>query len=701
MSVEPDQSEDRPRDSHSQPESSGEDGRNAANLPADGSREQYLQRLAGQIGSLAAHRSETSQAEELQLVLNNVPTYIPEKEAIVFEGVILVVLRAPWQMAEERIEAIQAALQSHTEHALEVQWIHDPSIEPVNGKSSTADTDRSSARSAHGHGNGRSPASDKFFREVERTAPEGVDVIKASLYSAPLGGGRLNFSTLKVHVEPERSDDLASWVRQIEEKYNIGVLTQPVEGDRSLQNSLLEIADVDGIVRDASLVKELMNGIHGVVLPSAPGSCGVARPPQNFIDLTDEEAIALDPFGARDLDDILFAEEPSHSGIIRVRASFVDGAWQIRPNSEMDLYARMAGQSVYIRNTNLSLFGDLSFNELSLLEGEERFAFTVEMDVARDGRRLHYDVFRSKVKNHHSLDYSLAQGILEGVNHPAQEHLRRLVNPVAALRADRMETGGILHLDRGSSLTASVNSHMIVEELMIAARRSIAEFSRANDIPILNKIHVQPGREVRRELLRELRAAGVKAHMSRELTRPLDFRRMLGELDERGEHALLYKVLDVYMGRSRFDSSQLGHFGLGVDAYTEIKARHYAGIVVQRQLERFLEGQPPLPYDAIREKQREVNTQRRAVPQKMYTLLQYERLHDALQQRGELFAIQPRHSSSGEVRFQIPEFPWRWAASKDPIPFEYLRGQQQLVGMLDGYDVQAKRLNLTGIRPAI
>jgi hypothetical protein len=660
-------------------------------LSFDGSEEQrqsYLSRIAGQIESMIEQRSLPMREPELQAVLENVPTYIPEKSAIFYEGTILIILKAPWQMAEERVEAIQSALQTHTVHPVEVQWVQDPTIQSVSGRRS----DRDSLQDQQAE-KGIFPGAQRFYREIQRDAPEGVDIVKTSLYSAPLGGSgsRLNIATVRAHVESERKEDVEIWVRQIEEKYNVGILIQEISDSRVLEDSLLEIAEGDGLVRDAREVRQLMSGIHGMPLPSGSGVCGVAVPPAIYRDLTAEEGIALDPTGSRDLDDIIFAEEPSYSGITRVRTSFVDAAWMIRPNSEMDLYARKAGESFYVRDTNLPLLGDLSYNEMSLLEGQQRFAFTVEMDIDRNGRRLRRDVFRSRVRNHHALDFSTAQGVLEGVPHAAQQVLERLTDPVAALRSDRLQGDGILHLDKGSSLAASVNSHTIVEELMIAARRSLAEFCRENDIPILNKIHVQPGVEVRRELLRELRAVGITARMDRELTRPQDFRQMLAELDNLEEHGLLYKVLDIYTGRSRFDSLPLGHFGLGVDAYTEIKARHYAGIVMQRQLERYFEGLPLLSYDALREKQWDVNEQRRNVPQKMYNLLQYERIGEALDHLGEPFIIRPRHSQSGALRFELSEFPWRWAVTREQVPFELLRGDVPLAGILDGFDPQLKR----------
>lgn len=641
--------------------------------------------------------------QEAEALATAIPVYLPDSTIHFDAGRFSVSVRCGWKPERRHREAIEAALQMVTDFDVEVDWNNSiPSqgepereedyqanntrkdaaketLTPVTGIPESIKPDPSRQLEAS---SGKGIDTGRINQAIISTLPEQLELVRTTFFHSPLEEGTLSFVVLKVHMDQGLTPEIAAWRENLEITYRLGIILQPASDARELEESLQAVADEDGLIRDRTAVADLMKVIHGMPLPVTPDAGGPAVEPVNFTDLTEEYAIAVDPPGAKDIDDILMAKRLD-DGSIELQISFVDAAWRVRPGSELDRYIRKAGSSLYGEASVVPMLGGaLSFNEISLREGKERFAFTVKIIVDPEGKITDSDIFRSRVKNHCQLSFGKADRILKGKNHEAGDLLRVLQDAAGRLRANRMQKGTALMLQ------GETGSDQIIEEAMIHAKHCIAGFCEKNKIPILYKVHTPPAYMVRRQLAKEVRKAGLKVSAKHDFTDPLAFREMITTLRDMQQYRLLFKILDVYMQRANYSTQKNRHHGLDIDTYTEIKARHEAGLINQRQLAQFLDGDSGYTAGELKRREHGVNTRVRSYFDKLHRYITFERIFTGLSRQNQTVDARVKKIGPDETMIRVKGISARCILSPDSkLP---LRRGQELKVTMEGYNVEER-----------
>lgn len=168
-----------------------------------------------------------------------------------------------------------------------------------------------------------------------------------------------------------------------------------------------------------------------------------ADPPafDDHVDLTDVEFVAIDPAGARDLDQVLHIERSGDG--YRVRYGIADVAAWVPAGSPIDVEARRRGQTLYAPDAKVPLHpADLSEDAASLLaDGRPRPALVWTHELDSDGVPVSVDLARAMVTNRAQLTYEEVQADLDaGTASPSLQ----LLAEVGTLR-ERIEAarGGI------------------------------------------------------------------------------------------------------------------------------------------------------------------------------------------------------------------------------------------------------------------
>ena len=334
-----------------------------------------------------------------------------------------------------------------------------------------------------------------------------------------------------------------------------------------------------------------------------------ASPDSSVRDLRDLLWSSIDNRESRDLDQIEYAERLAQGGY-RVLVGIADVDAFVRAGSAIDRHASVNTVSVYAPGVVFPMLPEqLSTGLTSLLEGEDRLAVVMDLNVSADGDLTSKDVYRAVVRNQAKMDYDSAGAWLEGRG-PAPEPVNKLAgleeqlklqDEIArALRELRLKHGA-LELDtpeavpvvEGNRVVAmNVRQHNraqdIIESLMIAANTSMAEYLEARGVPSLRRVvraperwplivktaegfgeHLpdEPDPRALAEFMSRRRAADPEAYP--ELS--LSILKMLGP----GEYLVEAPGLQ-----------QEGHFGLAVHDYTHSTApnRRYPDLVTQRCL---------------------------------------------------------------------------------------------------------------------
>lgn len=160
----------------------------------------------------------------------------------------------------------------------------------------------------------------------------------------------------------------------------------------------------------------------------------------HWTDLTDTPFVAIDPAGARDLDQVFHAHRSNPGYTISYGIADV-GAF-VAPGDPVDVEAHLRGVTVYSPDMRSPLHPvELSEGSASLLPDADRPAVVWTLELDPDGRLDRTTVRRAMVRNRAALSYRQAQDLIDGVDPP--ESLRLLAEIGRLRHAIEEERGGV------------------------------------------------------------------------------------------------------------------------------------------------------------------------------------------------------------------------------------------------------------------
>ncbi|MBR4125244.1 MAG: RNB domain-containing ribonuclease [Victivallales bacterium] len=325
----------------------------------------------------------------------------------------------------------------------------------------------------------------------------------------------------------------------------------------------------------------LTNGIHAGFTDEAL-QFAQALPPYTPSpareDLTHLEICSIDDEWTREIDDAL-SLEANPDGSYQVGIHLANPSYFIHKDDLLDQIAAERPLSLYLPTTTVTMFPEhLSCDLASLNAGEVRPAMSFLVQMSSDGEILDWRFCPSRVCVKHRLTYIEADRILQegdendsltvalrGLNRLAQAY-QRIREEAGAVSLNRPELKihvkhDVITVEREDQETPS---HNLVREFMVMANYLAAKYALRNDLPIIYRCQEPPLDDVHSVI-----------HYD-----PIEFDQQVRK-----------------MKRTRLSTYPAPHFGLGLDLYAQVSSplRRYADLVLQRQLEAHLTGQP-LPY---------------------------------------------------------------------------------------------------------
>ncbi|MGH7681394.1 MAG: RNB domain-containing ribonuclease, partial [Candidatus Eiseniibacteriota bacterium] len=223
----------------------------------------------------------------------------------------------------------------------------------------------------------------------------------------------------------------------------------------------------------------------------------VAHAARGRADFRSGLVLTIDPADAQDHDDALSVVEELPGGGAVVGIHIADVTHYVRPGTALDREAQTRGTSVYLADTTYPMLPRaLSSGLCSLSEGVDRLTVSVLAELSADGALVGTRVVEGVIRSAASLSYPEAHHLLrEGTGERATA-LRTLDRLAKALRARRLEHGG-LELDLPEikpELDASgepivfdeaprLPTHELIEEFMLLANQIVGRRARALEMP--------------------------------------------------------------------------------------------------------------------------------------------------------------------------------------------------------------------------
>lgn len=322
-------------------------------------------------------------------------------------------------------------------------------------------------------------------------------------------------------------------------------------------------------------------------------------------DLLEIPFVTIDGETAQDFDDAV-AVERVDDHIIRLWVSIADVSFFVRPRTALDNAAYERGTSVYFPNDCLPMLPPLLSNDLcSLRPQEERFTFTAELDIDREGATVDARFYRSMIRSRERLTYTAVKGVLVERDPQLVKRYQSLVPSLrlmeecfARLRTRRLQRGSIdfdlpepqVVMDLQGEIADIVRSerhvgHMIIEEFMIAANEAVAEFLASRGVGCVYRVHAAPSEVKLADFSHLLNNLGHKVHLGRKV-QPKTLAHIVELVRGQPEERLVNHALLRSMSQAVYSAENVGHYGLASTCYCHFTSpiRRYPDLIVHRQL---------------------------------------------------------------------------------------------------------------------
>lgn len=328
----------------------------------------------------------------------------------------------------------------------------------------------------------------------------------------------------------------------------------------------------------------------------------------NRTDLRDLPLVTIDGADAKDFDDAVYAEidhDPRNEGGWRAIVAIADVSYYVQPNDHLDQEAEKRGNSVYFIDKVVPMLPEKLSNDLcSLRPNEDRACIAVDMIISKDGKLKSYRFKRALMRSSARLTYEQVENAINGKTDQTTEPLiKNVITPLygcyKSLKKARDNRGTInvesiensFKLNADGSINAieprkRLESHQVIEELMILANVAAAKTLQAKDWPCAYRVHEHPDRM-------RLQSLATVAKNFKIPSRRISSTNVIGAINEilsnarNTPYARLFNELVLRsQSQARYSLHNTGHFGLNLSYYCHFTSpiRRYADLVVHRAL---------------------------------------------------------------------------------------------------------------------
>lgn len=319
----------------------------------------------------------------------------------------------------------------------------------------------------------------------------------------------------------------------------------------------------------------------------------------------------IDPKDAKDFDDAISVRR-LENGNWEVGVHIADVTHYVKSDSVIDKEAYSRATSIYLVDRTIPMLPERLCNQIcSLRPDEEKLCFAAIFELNENAEVQNSHICRTVIKSNRRFTYEEAQTIIETGEGDYKDEILTLNKLAQKIREVRFKNGA-MNFERyevrfdidatgkpiGTYIKESKDSNKLVEEFMLLANRTVAEF--VGKVPkgktkktFVYRIHEQPDptklETFAAFIVRfgyKLKTIGTKIDMSRNINHLLD------EVQGKPEENIIETLAIRSMQKARYTTENIGHYGLAFEYYTHFTSpiRRYPDMMVHRLLERYTAG---------------------------------------------------------------------------------------------------------------
>ncbi len=322
-------------------------------------------------------------------------------------------------------------------------------------------------------------------------------------------------------------------------------------------------------------------------------------------DLRNLKMVTIDDQSARDFDDAVSLEILDHE-TYRLGVHIADVSHYVRQGTALDREAQKRGTSIYLVERVIHMLPPLlSENLCSLQAGKDRLAFSVLMDIDRQGELLSARYIPSVIRVTERLTYQQVEAYFKRQEENLFQDgslaalLDQMKELAGILRERRMQRGALdldlpeakIEVDENGKPLAIIKREMgqsesLIEEFMIYCNEAVAGYLAKRKLPCVYRVHTLPTVEKLASLRETLSVMGIKALARQKVLKPKHLKELLEQTrGEKTERLVRYLVLRS-LPQALYSAVNEGHFGLASTCYCHFTSpiRRYPDLVVHRIL---------------------------------------------------------------------------------------------------------------------
>ena len=317
--------------------------------------------------------------------------------------------------------------------------------------------------------------------------------------------------------------------------------------------------------------------------------------------------VTIDGEDAKDLDDGVYVEKKP-DGSFFLGVYIADVSWYVREHEPLDVEAEARGTSVYLVDRVVPMLPKALSNGIcSLNAGVDRLSMACEMYISAEGKVTDYKILPVVIHVYRRLTYTLVNRILVEKdkeftrdNEDIVPFLRDLQEVRNAMYRYRHRRGAInfeipeikVKLDENGKavgLKKRVGNlgESIIEQCMLAANETVAEYMCRRKQPCVYRVHEEPEESKITALNGLLGTFGLHLKTASDGSiRPKDLQVTLEKIAGGPAEKIVSTVALRSMQQARYAAENLGHFGLAAQYYTHFTSpiRRYPDLMVHRLL---------------------------------------------------------------------------------------------------------------------
>lgn len=326
-------------------------------------------------------------------------------------------------------------------------------------------------------------------------------------------------------------------------------------------------------------------------------------------DFRDTFTFTIDPEDAKDFDDAL-SFKPLENGNFEVGVHIADVSHYVTPGSDIDKEARDRGTSVYLADRTVPMLPEKLCNRLcSLRPNEEKLCFSVVFEITPRAAIRKKWFGRTVIKSNFRLTYEQAQDIIEGIADSPDAELQTAItdlNKLAGILKGKRRKAGAIDFSRpemkvlcdetGRPIDVyqkiSKEANWLIEEFMLLANRSVAEFVAATGKTFVYRVHDVPNPEKLESLRLFAKSLGYKMNGELEGKKAAGaISDLLDKATGKPEAAAFKDIALRSMAKAKYSTENIGHYGLAFADYTHFTSpiRRYPDLMVHRLLALYLD----------------------------------------------------------------------------------------------------------------